>query len=206
MDLACDVFVAAHVDDLIVVASSSQLNGVVSEMKQCFPMQVTRPLSASAQTYVGARYLRRNGAIGELPTTCYVESMLQEHGVKDVRMKTEATREEHQILRRLGQFFVPRRTEIAFAVNRLARSLHKPTKAVFPASKRTFCYICGTLDLGLKLLTQCPVAVHFNVDFVWHVSVPKVPAQLGHRVDVACQPRPLHLLQLQSCTKRSREH
>ena len=69
--------------DLIVVGSSSQLYEVVSEMKQCFTMKVILPLCASAaQPYVGAGYLRRTGAIWDFPTTRYVESMLEEHGMK----------------------------------------------------------------------------------------------------------------------------
>ena len=47
-----DVFIAVHVDDLIVVGSSSQLNGVVSEMRQCFTMKVTLPLTCQCHTNV----------------------------------------------------------------------------------------------------------------------------------------------------------
>ena len=58
VDLAHNVFIAVHVNDLIMVGSSSQLSEVVGEMKQYFAMKVTHPLSASStKTYVGARYL-----------------------------------------------------------------------------------------------------------------------------------------------------
>ena len=68
VDLARNVFIAVHVDDLIMVGSSSQLYEVVGEMKQCCTMKVTHPLSASStQTYAGARYLRHGDAIWELP-------------------------------------------------------------------------------------------------------------------------------------------
>ena len=40
MDLARDGFIAVHVDDLIMVGSSSQLYEVVGEMKQYFTMKV----------------------------------------------------------------------------------------------------------------------------------------------------------------------
>ena len=54
VDLARNVFIAVHVDDLIIVGSSSQLCEVVGEMKQYFTMKVTHPLSASStQTHSG---------------------------------------------------------------------------------------------------------------------------------------------------------
>ena len=53
VDLARNEFIAMHVDDLIMVGSSSQLSEVVGEMKQYFTMKVTHPLSASSnQTWV----------------------------------------------------------------------------------------------------------------------------------------------------------
>ena len=64
--LARDVFIAVHIDDLIMVVSSSQLFEVVGEMIQYFTMKVTHPLSASsAQPYVGARYLRNGRYLGD---------------------------------------------------------------------------------------------------------------------------------------------
>ena len=57
----------------------------------------------------------------------------------------EASVEEHRIFRRVGgksQFLAHRRPDVAFATNRLARSL---------ASKRLLFYLCGTLNLCLKL-------------------------------------------------------
>ena len=86
VDLARNVFIAAHVDDLIMVGSSSRLSEVVGEMKQYFTMKVTHPLSASStQTYVGARYLRHGDAIWELPTARYVTGMLNEHGMQNTK-------------------------------------------------------------------------------------------------------------------------
>ena len=101
MDLVRNVFIAVHVDDLIMVGSSSQLYEVVS-------------LSASlTQTYVGARFLRHCDAICELPTAPYVTGMLNEHGMKDAKPVVtpavnrnddddedeEASAEEHRSLR-----------------------------------------------------------------------------------------------------------
>ena len=83
VDLARNLFIAVHVDDLIMVGSSSQLYEVVGEMQQYFTMKVTHPLSArSTQTYVGARYLRHGDAIWELPIARYVTGMLNEHGMQ----------------------------------------------------------------------------------------------------------------------------
>ena len=110
------MFIAVHVDDLIKVGSTSHLYEVVGEMKQYFTMKVTHPLSASStQTYVGARYLRHGNAFWELPTSRYVTSMLNEHGMKDAKHVVtpavnrnddddedeEASAEEHRILRRI---------------------------------------------------------------------------------------------------------
>ena len=109
-------------------------------------MKVTPPLSASStKTYVGAPYLRRHDAICGLPTTRYVEGMLNEHGMKNAKPvvtpalarndgdedEEEESTEERRILRRIvgkAQFLAPRRTDIAFATKRLARSLAKTFK------------------------------------------------------------------------------
>ena len=141
VDLARNVFIAVHVDGLIRVDSSSQLYDVVGEMQQYFTVKVTLPLSASStQTYVGTRYLRHHDAVWELPTTRYVECMLNGHGMKGSKLvvtpalarndddedEEEASTEEHRMLRRIvgeSQFLTPRRTDIAVATNRLARSL-----------------------------------------------------------------------------------
>ena len=53
-----------------------------------------------------------------------------------------------------SQFLVPRRPDIAFATNRLARSLAKPSKSDLTASKRLLRYLCGTRDFCLKLQVQ----------------------------------------------------
>ena len=158
VDLARNVFIAVHVDDLIMIGSSSQLSEVVGEMKQYFTMKVTRPLSASStQKYVGARYLRHGDAISELPTARYVTGMLNEHGMQNVKPvvtpavnrndddeSEEASAEEHRSLRRIvgeSQFLAPRRPDIAFATNRLARSLSGPSKSDIIASKRLLRYL-----------------------------------------------------------------
>ena len=130
VDLARNVFIAVHGDDLIMVGSSSQLSEAVGEMKQYFTMKVTHPLSASStQTYVGARYLRHGDAIWELPTARYVTGMLNEHGTQNAKPvatpavnrnddddeSEEASAEEHRILRRIvgkSQFLAPRRPDI----------------------------------------------------------------------------------------------
>ena len=173
VDLARNVFIAVHVDDLIMDGSSSQLYEDVGEMKQYFTMKVTPPLSASStQTYVGARYLRHGDAIWKLPTALYVEGMLNEHGMKDAKPvitlavnrnhdddddEEETSIEERRILRLIvgkSQFLVPQRPDIAFATNRLASSLAQPSKSDLIASKRLWRYLCGTQDLGLKLQVQ----------------------------------------------------
>ena len=42
-----------------------------------------------------------------------------------------------------------------------------------------------------------PIVVRFNVNFVWHSLVLKVPTQFRHSIDAAHKPYQLHLLQLQ---------
>ena len=152
------MFIAVHVDDLILVVSSSQLYEVVSEMKQYFTMENTLLLSVSAaQPYVGARYSRHNDVIWELPTTRYVECMLEEHGMTSVNPvvtpalgrndddehEHEANTDEHQILRRVlgkSQFLAPRRLDVAFATNRLERSWQNLQKQT-SSPRNVFCVI-----------------------------------------------------------------
>ena len=172
VDLACNVFIPVHVNDLIMVGSSSQLCEVVGEMKHHSTMKVTHALSASStQTYVGARYLRHGDAIWELPTTRYVTGMLNEHGMKDAKPvvtpavnrnddddEEEASAEEHRILRRnvgKSQFLAPRRPDIAFATNRLARSLAKSPKIGHHCVEASLAISAGrTQDCGLMLQVQ----------------------------------------------------
>ena len=151
VDLARDVF-KVHVDDLIMVGSSSPLYEVVGEMKLYFTMKVTHPLSA--------RYLRQGDAIWEMPTTRCVTGMLNERGLKDAKLvvtpaenrnddadvQEEVRAEEHRILRRIvgkSQFLAPCRPDIAFATNRLARSLAKPSKSDIIASNASLAISAG---------------------------------------------------------------
>ena len=63
----------------------------------------------------------------------------------------------------------PRRPDTAFATNRLPRSLAKPSESDLIASKRLLRYLCGTLDLGLRLRVQdraCTTLTVFS-DCVW---------------------------------------
>ena len=79
------------------------------------------------------------------------------HGSDDDDEDEEASAEEHRILRRIvseSQFLAPRRPDIAFATNRLARSLAKPSKSDTIASKRLLRYLRCTQDFGLKLQVQ----------------------------------------------------
>ena len=172
VDLARNVFIAVHVDDLIMVGSTLQLSKVVGKMKQYFTMKVSHPLSASStQTYVGARCLGHGDAIWELPTARYVTGMLNEHGMQNAKNvvnltvnrnddddeSDEASAEEHRSLRRIvgkSQFLAPRRPDIAFATNRLARSLASPSKSDIIATKRLLSYLRGTQDLRPKLQVQ----------------------------------------------------
>ena len=94
VDLTRSVFIAVHVDDLIMIGSSSQLYEVVGEMKQCFVMKVkqcfvmkvTHPLSISSiQTYVGARYFRHDDVSWELSTARYVTGMPNEHDMQNAK-------------------------------------------------------------------------------------------------------------------------
>ena len=94
--------------------------------------------------------------------------MLHEHGMQNAKPVVtpaanrndeddEASAEEHRSLRRTAgksQFLAPRRPDIAFATNRLARSLAKPSKSDTIASKHLLRYLRGTQDLGLKLQVQ----------------------------------------------------
>ena len=94
--------------------------------------------------------------------------MLNEHGMKDAKPvvtlavnrndddgeSEQASAEEHRSLRLIvgkSQFLAPRRPDIAFATDRLARSLANPSKSDIIASKRLLRYLRGTQDLGLKL-------------------------------------------------------
>ena len=164
VDLARTVFIAVHVDDLIMVGSSSQLSEVVGEMKQYFTMKVTHPVPPRRTWVHGI-------CIWELLTARCVTGMLIEHGMQNAKPVVtlavnrnddddefeEASAEEHRRLRRIvgkSQFLAPRRPDIAFATNRLARSLACPSQSNIIASKRLLRCLRSTQDLGLKLQVQ----------------------------------------------------
>ena len=120
---------------------------------------------------MGAPCLGHGDAIWELPTARYVIGMLNEHGMQNAKLVVTpavnrnddddesegASAEEHRSLRRIvgeSQFLAPPRPDIAFATNRLARSLASPSKSDIIASKRLLSYLRVTRDLGLKLQVQ----------------------------------------------------
>ena len=75
----------------------------------------------------------------------------------DADESEEASAEELRSLRCIvgkSQFLAPRRQDIAFATNRLARFLACPSKSDIIASKCLLRYLRGTQDLGLKLQVQ----------------------------------------------------
>ena len=79
------------------------------------------------------------------------------HSCCDDDEAEEASAEEHRSLRRIvgkSQILAPRRPDVAFDTNRLARSLTKPSKSDIIASKRLLRNLRGTQDLGLKLQVQ----------------------------------------------------
>ena len=133
---------------------------------------------------MGTRYLRHGDAICELPTTWHEEGMLNEHGMKNAKpvvslalarndddgKEEEPSTEEHRTLRRIvgkSQFLAPRRPDIAFATNRLARSPAKPSEASIIASKRLVRYLCGTMDLKLQVQNRACITLTVFSDSDW---------------------------------------
>ena len=128
VDLARNVFIAVHVDDLIMVGSSPQLYEVVGEMKQYFTMKVTPPLRRVWARGTCVTMMNLGVANHAL---CGRHVALASARNEDCEDDEELSTEEHRILRRVvgkSQFFAPRKPDIAFATNRLARSLAKPFK------------------------------------------------------------------------------
>ena len=148
-------------------------------MKQYFTMNFNHPLSASStQTNVGARYLRHGDAIWELPTARYVTGMLNEHGMQKAKTAVtlavnrndgdndseEASAEEHRSLRRVvdkSQFLAPRRPDIAFATNRLAKSLACPSKSDIIAT--LWCVRVSPVGMYLPLNSQAIIQQLLNL-------------------------------------------
>lgn len=56
---------------------------------------------------------------------------------------------------------------VAFAVNRLSRFMHKPTSHHWQTLKRALRYLKGTLDYGLTLYRDSPLQLHAFPDADW---------------------------------------
>ena len=145
-----------------------------------FTMKVAGPLCESIpRTFVGARYLRFEGGILELPMPGYVEELLEKAGLSCARpVVTPAApgdeKEEvdspalddqgHSWYRWLVgklMFLVARRPDLAFATSRLTRKLQQPTEVDAKRAKRVLRYLKGTLEWALWLRprgTQGPQA------------------------------------------------
>lgn len=59
------------------------------------------------------------------------------------------------------------RPDIAYAVNKLSQFIHCPTTEHWNAAKRILRYLCGTIDQGLLLYRQSPIALHSFSDTDW---------------------------------------
>ena len=132
---------------------------------------------------MGARYLRHDDIIWDLSITRHVTDMLNEHVMKDAKPvvtlavnrndgddEEEASAEDHRILRRIvgkSQFLAPRRPDIAFATNRLARSLAKPSKSDIIASTRLLRYLLDTMDFGLQVQNRACSTLTVFADSDW---------------------------------------
>ena len=138
-----------------MVGSSSQLSEVVGAMKQNFTMKVTSASSTDVRRCTVPETRRRYLGVAD-HTICDRHAERTRHeGCKTVVTpavnrndnddeEEEASTEQHRILRRLvgkSQFLALRRPDIAFATNRLARSLAKPSKSDITASKRLLRYL-----------------------------------------------------------------
>ena len=167
---ASGVFLAIHVDDLLLVGSLGAAEAVLQQLGARFTMKVGGPLCENIpRTFVGARYLRFEGGILELPTPGYVEELLEKAGLSSARpVVTPAVsgdeKEEvnspalddqgHSWYRWLVgklMFLVARRPDLAFATNRLTRKLQQPTEVDARRAKRVLRYLKGTLEWALWL-------------------------------------------------------
>ena len=130
-------------------------------------MKVSSPLTASAsETYAGARYLRKHGAIWAIPTARYVETMLEKHGMKSAKSVAtpavtrphkegdEAGRRAQDSASSGGPESVPPTTTTRHRIHSevLCRSLAKPTKPGLAASKRLLRYLCCGVSLSVILI------------------------------------------------------
>ncbi|XP_020272689.1 uncharacterized protein LOC109847865 [Asparagus officinalis] len=68
------------------------------------------------------------------------------------------------------QYFSLTRPNIVYVVNKLPQYMHRLTTDHWIATKRLLRYLCGTIDYGIMLHRQSPLALHVYSDPDWAVN------------------------------------
>ncbi|KAE8733511.1 Nucleotide-sugar transporter family protein isoform 1 [Hibiscus syriacus] len=68
------------------------------------------------------------------------------------------------------QYLSLTRPDIAYVVNKLSQYMHRPTTEHWNAVKRLLRYLCGTIDHGIMLHCQSPLALHAYSDADWAIN------------------------------------
>ncbi|KAJ9547961.1 hypothetical protein OSB04_020504 [Centaurea solstitialis] len=145
------LYLLVYVDDIIVTGSSDDLvSQFVGKLADRFSLKDLGSLSY----FLGVEVLPHHLGI-QLSQKRYIEDLL-----KRLIWKYRA------VVGKL-QYLSLTRPDISFAVNKMAQFMHMPTDEHWVLVKRILRYLCGTLNKGLLLYRDSPLALHAFSDADW---------------------------------------
>ena len=162
------MIVATYVDDLIVIAThQSDMDTFLQTLRKTFPVTVNDLLTDAQILGISISYNRNEGILNlhqkhtieaalkkfEFDQLTKASTPFEENWHPDLHRTTDSTIVDKFPIREtigtLNDIQIHTRPDIAYAVSRCQREMHKPTYSLVVAIKRIFRYLIGTLDFHL---------------------------------------------------------
>jgi hypothetical protein len=174
------MYIAVHVDDLLIVSTSSHL---ISRLVDHLTAKYGEVSNTDASTHLGLQIARDEDGNIKMTQPGLAAKLLEELGL-DFDSRTEATpmtdgylhelKEAHryelacprQFARIVGMliYLCHSRPDLLYACSVLSTRSNAPTDLDLKAAQRVGRYLLGTLDLGITFRADSPVEIHGYAD------------------------------------------